>query len=156
MAGVREQKYLAFMLGDQEFASNIAVVREIRGLEKVAAIPDSPPHLIGMMDLRGKVIPVVDLRRRFHLPPVEAGSQGQVIIVVEMDAQVVGLLVDRVTEVLSLADSAWEPPPPLYQGPAQRFLSGVANLKGRLIVLLDLTRVLSREEVQDMTDLMAS
>lgn len=147
MAGV-DNKYLAFVLGDQEFAADIACVREIRSLDHVARIPDSPAYLLGIMDLRGRVVPVVDLRRRFHLGEGLASGHGDVVVVADLGTQVVGLVVDRVQEVLSLSASAWEPPPPLFRGPARQFLSGVADLNGRLIVLLDLARVLSSEEVQ--------
>lgn len=153
MAG--EHKYLAFTLADQEFASDIAAVREIRALERVAPLPDSPAFLLGVMDLRGKVVPVVDLRRRFKLPARPEGV-APIVVIVDVAAQVVGMTVDRVTEVLSLPPSAWSPPPPLFQGPARAFVSGVADLDGRLIVLLDLARVLSAEEAAAIGELAAS
>lgn len=152
----KDRKYLAFNLADQEYATDISLVKEIRGLERVAALPESPHFLLGVMDLRGKVVPVVDLRRRFHLPTSQEGGGESIIVVVDMPGQTVGLTVDQVTEVLSLAPSAWEPPPPLFNGPARNFVSGVANLNGRLVILLDLSRVLNPQEVTEIGDLAAS
>lgn len=151
----KDRKYLAFTLAGQEYATDISVVKEIRGLERVAPLPESPAYLLGVMDLRGKVVPVVDLRRRFHLPAVQEEGE-TIIIIVDMPGQTVGLTVDQVTEVLSLSPSAWEPPPPLFNGPARNFVSGVANLSSRLIILLDLSRVLNPEEVAEIGDLAAS
>ncbi len=155
MTGEQEHKYLAFTLADQEFASDIAAVREIRAPERVAPLPESPDYLLGVMDLRGQVVPVVDLRRRFRMPPRPAEA-APVVVIVEVAGQVVGMMVDRVTEVLSLPSSAWTPPPPLVQGPARAFVAGVADLEGRLIVLLDLSRVLSAAEAAEIAELAAS
>lgn len=152
----KDQKYLAFTLADQEYATDIAFVKEIRGLERVAALPDSPDFLLGVMDLRGRVVPIVDLRRRFHMPASQEGGGDSVIVVVDMPGQTVGLTVDQVTEVLSLGRSAWEPPPPLFNGPARNFVSGVANLNGRLVILLDLSRVLNEQEVAEIGGFAAS
>ncbi len=150
MTGEREEKYLVFSLGGQDFAADITVIKEIRAGDRVAAIPESPDYLLGLMDLRGKVIPLVDLRRRLRVTPTQDGG---VVIVVELPGQLVGLVVDRVVEVLSLPPAAWEAAPALISGPARRFVAGVADLQGRLIVLLDLARVLTGEEVAALEDL---
>lgn len=152
----KDRKYLAFTLAGQEYATDITLVKEIRGLERVAPLPESPDYLLGVMDLRGRVAPVVDLRRRFHLPTSQESDGDTIIVVVDLPGQTVGLTVDQVTEVLSLAPSAWEPPPPLFNGPARNFVSGVANLNSRLVILLDLSRVLNPEEVAEIGELAAS
>lgn len=150
MAGEREEKYLVFTLGGQDFAADIAVVKEIRAVDRVAPIPESPDYLLGVMDLRGRVIPLVDLRRRLRMAGAGAGG---IVVVVELPGQLVGLVVDHVVEVLSLPAAAWEEAPSLVTGPARRFVAGVADLQGRLIVLLDLERVLTGDEAAALEDL---
>jgi len=137
-------KHLVFSVGDREFAVSIENTWEIRQADNVVPLPESPPWLRGVMDLRGKVIPVVDLASRFGFPP-EASSG--VILVAESGGEKVGFLVRRVLEVLDLPPEMVEPPPAVYQGEGRRFVRGVVNLKGRILILISLSQVLEEAEV---------
>lgn len=124
----------------------ISLVKEIRALDRVAPLPDSPEHVRGVMDLRGRVIPLIDLRSRFHLVPPGGQADG-IVIVVDMADLTAGFVVDKVVEVTSLPPSSWEPPSPLVSAPARNLVSGVADISGRIIILLDLPRLLSAEKL---------
>jgi purine-binding chemotaxis protein CheW len=123
----------------------IARVHEIIRLQTVTRVPRAPAFVDGVINLRGKVIPVVDMRRRFGLPSAEH-TRASRIVVVEIGDQVVGIVVDGVSEVLRVSSATVEPPSPVVAGRDSEFLHGIAKLPERLVMLLDLDRVLAREE----------
>lgn len=131
-------------MGDREFAVSVESAWEIRQAENIVPLPESPPWLRGVMDLRGKVIPVVDLAFRFGFP--SEGDSG-VVLVAESGGEKVGFLVRRVLEVLDLSPEMVEPPPAIYRGEGRRFVQGVVNLGGRILVLISLSQVLEEAEV---------
>jgi purine-binding chemotaxis protein CheW len=108
-------------------------------------VPRAPAFVEGVINLRGRVIPVIDLRRRFNLPAA-AHTRASRIVVVEIGDQVVGLVVDGVSEVLRVDTALVEPPSPVVAGIDSEYLQGIARLPERLVILLDLDRVLAREE----------
>lgn len=139
-----EDKFLVFSLAGQEYAVGISLIKEIRAMDRIASLPDSPDHVCGVMDLRGRVIPLIDLRYRFHLVP--PGSQaGGIVIVVDLDGLTTGLVVDKVAEVTGLPPSCWEPPSPFVPASVRNLVAGVADISGRIIILLDLPRLLRNE-----------
>ncbi len=152
MAAEVDEKFLVFSLCGQEYAAEISIVREIRGLDSVATLPDSPDFVRGVMDLRGKVIPLLDLRRRFRMPMGQIKGEG-IVIVVDLDGLTAGLVVDRVVEVFSLPPSAWEEPSPLVSGPVRNVVQGMADLSGRIIILLDMNCILTPEEAEEFSEM---
>lgn len=140
-----EAQYLTFQLGSEAYGLEILRVQEIRGYSAVTPIPNTPLELRGVMNLRGTVIPVVDLRRCLGLAPIE-DERGTVIIVVALGHESVGLTVDAVSDVVSLAKTAIQPPPDLFASIDGGFITGIAKLDTRLIVLLDLERALGRAQ----------
>src|SRR5438067_10891301 len=143
--GGDERQLVVFQLGAELYGVEISRVHEIIRLQAVTRVPRTPPFVEGIINLRGKVIPVVDLRRRFGLPTAEH-TRASRIVVVEIGDQVVGLIVDAVSEVLRIAGATVEPPSPIVAGPESEYLHGIAKLPERLVMLLDLDRVLAREE----------
>ncbi len=137
---VSEGKYLVFSVGDAEYAAAITGVREIRLLEGVTSLPDCPPHVLGVMDLRGRVVPLLDLRLRLGRQP--AGER-PVVVIVDVGGQAVGLVVDRVVEVRSFAGSVWQEVPTAVPSHVRAFVRGVADLAGRILLWLDLDRLLA-------------
>jgi purine-binding chemotaxis protein CheW len=123
----------------------IARVHEIIRLQAVTRVPHAPAFVEGVINLRGKVIPVVDLRRRFGLPLAEH-TRASRIVVVEIGDQVVGIVVDGVSEVLRVNHATIEPPSPVVAGVDSDYLHGIAKLPDRLVILLNLDRVLARDE----------
>lgn len=143
---------VAFFLQGEEFAVNIHSVREVLKLTQITPLPQSLDFIEGVINLRGEVIPVVDLRKRFRLPNAEKSDQSRIIIV-EIDENQIGLIVDSVTEVLHLNSSAVVPPPSRLAGTRTEFISGVGKIGERLIIILELDKILSTEEQVELDQL---
>src|SRR4030088_2992931 len=144
-AGTDELQLVVFQLGAELYGVEIARVHEIIRLQTVTRVPHAPAFVEGVINLRGKVIPVVDLRRRFGLPWVDPPGASR-IVVVEIGDQVVGIVVDGVSEVLRVNNATIEPPSPVVAGGDSDYLHGIAKLPDRLVILLNLDRVLARDE----------
>lgn len=136
---------VVFQLGHELYGADIAVVREVSPLQRVTRVPRTPRYMEGVTNLRGRVIPVVDLRRRLNLP-VSAPTKSTRIAVAELEGGQVGMVVDAVLEVLRVPAANIEPPSQLLSKVELDYVQGVANMDGRLIILLDLARVLQRDE----------
>ena len=142
-----ERQLVVFELAAELYGVEIARVHEIIRLPAVTRVPRAPAFVEGIINLRGKVIPVVDLRRRFGLPMADH-TRASRIVVVELGDQVVGIIVDGVSEVLRVNTSIVEPPSPVVTGIDSEYLQGIAKLPDRLVILLDLDRVFAVEERQ--------
>jgi purine-binding chemotaxis protein CheW len=138
-------QYLTFALGEEEYGVEILKVQEIRGYAPITPIPNTPPHVTGVMNLRGTIIPVVDLRRTLAMPAT-AYTPFTVIIVVTVKTRVMGLIVDAVSDVLDIARAAIQPTPDFGTQVDARFIHGMARAGDKLVVLLDIDRVLGGEE----------
>ncbi len=137
---------VSFKLGDEEFGVDILQVQEIIRMQNITRVPNAPHFVEGVINLRGKVIPIIDLRKRFDLGHHEADKNTR-IVVVKIDDIVVGLIVDEVSEVLRIPADTVEPPPPIIAGIESDYIKGVGKLdEGRLLILLDLNKILSKEE----------
>ena len=140
-----ERQLVVFQLDDEFYGVDIARVHEIIRLQSVTRVPRTPAFVEGVINLRGKIIPVVDLRKRFGLPSGDK-TRASRIVVVEIDDQVVGIIVDGVSEVLRVSEATIEPPSPVVAGVDSEFIHGIAKLPERLVILLDLNRAMAREE----------
>ncbi|PZO65485.1 MAG: chemotaxis protein CheW [Paracoccus denitrificans] len=136
-----ETELLAFRLSAQEFCIDIMSVREIRGWSQVTPLPFAPSHVKGMINLRGTVLPVIDLSARLGMPPIP-GNDRNVIIVVTRDEQLTGLLVEAVSDILSVAVTDLRPTPEVHDGGHTKFVRAIALVDDRLIRLLDVDEVL--------------
>jgi len=140
----RAGKYLTFQLAKEEFAVQVMHVREIMGVQEITAVPQMPMHVKGVLNLRGKVIPVIDLRLKFGLPEMEY-TQRTCIIVVQVEGQAgrvsTGIIVDGVSEVLTLQSADIEDTPDFGMGAATPYLLGLAKIKGKVKILLDINKV---------------
>lgn len=149
----RSGKYLTFRLAREEFAIQVLRVREIMGMQDITAVPQTPHFMKGVINLRGKIVPVVDLRLKFGFPEVEA-SPATCIIVVQLrsgkDTLLMGLLVDAVSEVLNFASADIEDTPDFGRGVSIPYLLGIAKVKGAVKILLNIDEVLSSSEVQNL------
>ena len=150
----RDQEILqlvTFHVAREEFAVDILDVREINRMMEITRVPQAPEFVEGVINLRGQVIPVVDLRKRFGLEAEERDKNTR-IVVVELGSKVVGFLVDSVSEVLRVSTSLVEPPPALASGIEADYIRGVVKLEDRLLVLLDLHRLLNRGEARELQE----
>ena len=136
---------VGFKLGGEEFVLDILKVQEIIRLVEITPVPNAPLFVEGVINLRGKVIPVISLRKRFGFNEKEKDSQTR-IIVLEIENKLVGFVVDLVTEVLRLPSSMVEPPPPLISRIGSEYLKGVGKLEDRLLIILDADKILNFEE----------
>jgi purine-binding chemotaxis protein CheW len=146
----RAGKYLTFHLGQEEFAIQVLKVREIKGVQEITAIPHTPVFVKGVINLRGKVIPVVDLRLKFGLPEQEYTPRTCIIVVQvqgETGPMLMGIVVDGVAEVLNLAASDIEDTPDFGDGTVTPYLLGMAKVKGKVKILLNLDEILTSQEV---------
>jgi purine-binding chemotaxis protein CheW len=147
-----EDQVVVFRLGNEVYGVDIAVVREIIRMQPVTKVPGAPAFVEGVINLRGKVIPVIDLRKRFGLSASGYTKESR-ISVVEIDQHDIGLIVDAVAEVLRIPTSAVEPPSGIITSVDSSYLRGIAKLDERLIILLDLDHILDREEAGAVHDL---
>ncbi len=143
-----ESHLVTFKVDDEEYGVPIMQVQEIIRLGNITRIPGSPHFVEGVMDLRDKVLPVVDLRKRFRLEQrAQNGNDNGRIVVVNLGDMTIGLVVDEISEVLRLPNNAVEPPPRIVAGIDSRFLKGIGRLERRLLILLDLDRIFSEDEL---------
>jgi purine-binding chemotaxis protein CheW len=153
----RGGKYLVFELGTEEFGIRVLQVREITGVQEITALPQTPAHVKGVINLRGKVIPVVDLRLKFGLPEQEY-TERTCIIVVQVNRRnrpvSMGIVVDGVVEVITLAATDIEDTPDFGGGAATPYLLGMAKVKGKVKILLEIDQVLIGQDMSGLDALM--
>jgi purine-binding chemotaxis protein CheW len=145
----KDDKYLTFTLDNEDYGIGLLKVREIIGIMTITPLPHTPPYVKGVINLRGRIIPVVDLRRKFGLEP--AGyTRRTCIIVVEVKslsgALQIGVVVDFVSEVLPIQGADIDPPPSFGSSVDTRFIQGIGKAKGGVKILLDIDRVLAGDE----------
>jgi purine-binding chemotaxis protein CheW len=142
-----KDKYLAFRIGEQDYMIEVGHVLEIIGMQKITEVPDMPDFVQGVIDLRGKVIPAVDVRVRFNLEQRDYDDR-TCIIVVALEEVAVGLIVDSVAEVLVIPDDCIDPPPTVNRGPGSRFIMGMGKTESRVKILIDIGQLLGDEAEQ--------
>jgi purine-binding chemotaxis protein CheW len=133
---------VSFNIGEEEFGVDILQVQEINRMLDVTRVPNAPEYVDGVINLRGKVIPIIDLRRRLGMERKEHDKNTR-IVVVEVNDKVVGFVVDAVREVLRIPRSVTEPPPSIVGGVHEEYITAVGKLDDRLLILLDLEKVLA-------------
>lgn len=145
-ASGEELQLVSFNIGSEEFGVDILKVQEINRMVEITKVPQAPHYVEGVINLRGKVIPIIDLRKRFNLE-VKQYDKSTRIVVVNINGHVMGMIVDAVSEVLRLQSSTIEPPPEIVTGVNAEYIKGVAKLEDRLLIFLDLSRVVDAVEM---------
>jgi len=155
-----ERQLVVFELAKEHYGVDIAAVESIIKMQPITAVPQAPAFVEGITNLRGSVLPVMDLRKRFGLSSREQKSESahddKRIVVVSMDGMKIGMIVDAVSEVLRVQEDAIEPPPPMVTTINSAFITGIAKVGERLIILLDLARILTVSEKDEMVNLEAA
>ncbi|RNC72263.1 MAG: purine-binding chemotaxis protein CheW [Desulfuromonadales bacterium] len=145
---------VSFKLDQEEYGVNVLKVREIIRMPSITRVPNTPNYIEGVINLRGKVIPIISMRMRFGLPDGETTSQTR-IMVMDMEGELMGFVVDAVSEVIRISESEIQPPPAVVNSAVeQECLSGVINQTERLLFFLDLEKLISREERQMFSGVM--
>ena len=146
----QKDKYLTFHIGTEDYGISIAYVTEIIGIQSITEIPEMPDFIKGVINLRGKVIPVMDVRIRFKMPPREYDER-TCIIVVEIDGTSVGMVVDTVNEVADIPEDQVEPPPKSKRKGGS-FIQGLGKIDKEVKILLDINKILYDEELESITE----
>ncbi|OGW20220.1 MAG: chemotaxis protein CheW [Nitrospirae bacterium GWB2_47_37] len=144
-AGYVVLQLVTFTLGSEEYAVDILKVQEINRMKEITRVPNSPAYVEGVINLRGKVIPVVNIRKKFGLPEKATDEQSRIMII-DIQGITMGLVVDSVSEVLRVPSDIVEPAPPMTSTITTEFIRGIAKLEDRLIILLDMDRLLGKAE----------
>lgn len=149
-----ERQLVIFELAGEQFGIDIATVEGIIKMQEITKVPQANEFVEGITNLRGAVLPVINLEKRFGIPPHESTRETR-IVVVNLDNLKIGMIVDSVSEVLTIDDSIIEPAPSIVTTINSGFITGIARIDSRLVILLDLKKVLSREEKELATALIA-
>ncbi|MCD6115373.1 purine-binding chemotaxis protein CheW [bacterium] len=142
---------VGFKIGDEEFGIEIQKVREINRTTEITRVPRTPEYVLGVINLRGNVIPVINMRTKFGFNNKNAGKDSR-IIVLELKDNVIGILVDSVTEVIRLPSGTVEPPPNLSTNVETAYINGVGKLEDRLLILLDIDKVFTSEQMDKFAE----
>jgi purine-binding chemotaxis protein CheW len=148
----KELQVVGFRIGRETFGLPIALVREIVRVPEITSVPNAPEYIEGVINLRGRIIPVVDMRKRFR-EEVTLPSKKNRIVVVELENRLIGLLVNSASEVLRIPPSDVQAPQDVFQEGELNYITGVGKLKGRLVILLDLNRILQRGELRRLDEI---
>src|SRR5579863_5477763 len=147
----KQLQIVGMRIGKETLGLPISLVREIVRVPEITPVPNAPEHIEGVINLRGKIIAVVDVSKRFGEKAIERNSKSR-IVVVEMEERLVGLLVNSASEVLRLAPSDIEAPQNVFPNEEMQYVTGVGKLKDRLIILLDLNQILQHSELRRLSD----
>jgi purine-binding chemotaxis protein CheW len=147
----QEGKYLTFAIGPEEYGIEIKHVTGIEGIQKITDLPDMPLFIKGVINLRGRVIPVMDIRLRFGMEERDYDDR-TCIIVVHLKGSTVALIVDSVSEVIDIGDENIEPPPQIQQRAGSRFLKGLGKIDDSVKILLDVQNILLDEEIEQIAE----
>ncbi|MBI5183036.1 MAG: purine-binding chemotaxis protein CheW [Nitrospinae bacterium] len=136
-----KNKYLSFILSDEEYALNVEDIKEIINIQEITEVPMVPEYIKGIISLRGVIITIFDLRKRLGFQERGYGRDAHIIVLSVNNGQI-GIIVDSVTEVLLISERDIEPPPPVIDGIEVGYIKGIGRIKGRIVILLNLNKVL--------------
>lgn len=145
----QKNKYITFSLGEENYAVAIKKVAEIIGIQKISKLPDMPAYVKGAINLRGAIIPIVDLRIKFKMPEIEYNSR-TCIIVVKLNDSEFGLIVDEVSEVLDIPPEAVDDPTKGSTAMKSKYISGVGKVRDEIVIILDIDKALSEDEREEI------
>ena len=154
----KELQIVGLRIGRETFGLPISIVREIVRVPEITAVPNAPDHIEGVINLRGRIIPIIDLRKRFGEKNPEPNKKNRVVVV-ELEKRAIGLIVNSASEVLRIPPSDIEPPHNIFQEGELNFIAGVGKLKGRLVMMLDLNRIVQSGElrrIEEVTGLISA
>ena len=150
----KELHIVGFRVGRETFGVPIRLVHEIVRVPDITAVPDAPDYVEGVINLRGKIVSVVDLRKRFGEKEITSHKKNR-ILVTEVEGKMVGLIVDAASEVLKIPEGEVELPPGVFEEGDLHYVTGVGKLGGRLVILIDLSKILQRGELRRLGEIAA-
>jgi purine-binding chemotaxis protein CheW len=144
------EQYIIFNLGDEEYAIPITIVEEIVKITNLIRVPQSKSYFAGIMDIRGKVVRMIDLTKRLNIRNVAQKENAERAIVINIAGKSVGVIVDKVSHVIHFPASQVDPPPPSVKGISSRYITGVGKKDNRFIILIDIEKILTVEEITEL------
>ncbi|TKV07886.1 chemotaxis protein CheW [Citrobacter sp. wls619] len=153
LANAISEEYLIFRLGNEEYGIDILKVQEIRGCDNMTRIPNSPDFITGVTNLRGVIVPIIDLRVRFDMPNNQH-DENTAVIILNLNNRVAGIVVDGVVDVLSMNVEQIKPTPDVASVLSSRYLLGLGVMDERMIILVNIEKLLSREEMEQVDSVM--
>jgi purine-binding chemotaxis protein CheW len=147
----KDCQLVGFRIGEETYGVQIGSVREIVRVPEITSVPNAPELIEGVINLRGRIIPVMDLRKRFGSSSIQADKKNR-ILVVELENRLLGLIVSSASEVLKIPPSEIEPPGAVFAEGESSYVTGVGKLKGRLVILLDIARLLRQPEYKKLEE----
>lgn len=148
-------QYLTFIMANEEYGVDILCVQEIRGWESATPLPNAPPHIKGVINLRGTIVPLVDLRQCFGMTAIEYTAVTVVIVLkvdTEKGSRIMGIVVDAVSDVYSLTDTEMKQAPDLGDAVNTDYIRGLVNVDGKMVILLEIDRLLNMEDLPDLSE----
>ncbi|OHD70513.1 MAG: hypothetical protein A2W19_08900 [Spirochaetes bacterium RBG_16_49_21] len=146
-----ERQYVTFMIDNENYALPVLKVQEIIGMTDIVYVPNSPDFIKGVINLRGSVVPVVDMRKRFHMGE-RVFDMFTVIIIVEINEMPVGMIVDSVSDVINIPQVNIQVPPQFSARIKTDFINGIAQVNEKLVIILDIEKVFTIEEIKELDD----
>ncbi|HXN23296.1 MAG TPA: chemotaxis protein CheW [Candidatus Dormibacteraeota bacterium] len=150
----KDLQVVGFRIGDETFGVRISTVREIVRVPEITVVPNAPDYIEGVINLRGKIIPVMDLRKRFGAKDLEPNKKNRVLVV-EVENKVIGLIVNSASEVLKIPPSEVVAPSSMFQEGEMSYVTGVGKLNGRLVILLDTAKIMQGGELRRLEQMTA-
>lgn len=144
-----KDRFLTFHLGDEVYGIDILHVIEIIGMLNITKVPDMPEFVRGVINLRGQVIPVMDIRTRFNMPPLEYNDR-TCVIVIRVDSELIGLVVDTVEEVVTISENSISPPPNIGKKTSHKYINGMGRYGEDIKILLDVNKLLFEKEIEEL------
>jgi purine-binding chemotaxis protein CheW len=148
----KDIQVVGFRVGKEHFGVPIELVHEIVRIMEITSVPDAPDFIEGVINLRGKIIPVIDLRKRFGETKITSGKKNRILVAEIMD-KIVGLVVDAASEVVKIPPADIEPPPNVFGESEVNYVTGVGKLANKLIILVDLGKIMQRGDLRRITEL---
>lgn len=148
---MNSMQIVCFKIGDEEYGIEILKVQEIYKLPQITRLPKAAPHVLGVIDFRGKVMPIIDLKKKFGIEDGDSYDNGRAIVV-DIKGKRVGLAIDSVSHVIKVDSGDIEPPPPIVKGISGRYIIGIAKVDNGFIIILDINQIFSSEELNIKTD----
>jgi len=148
-----EKQYVIFKLGDEKYGVDIMKVKEISEFKTSTKVPNAPYFIDGIINLRGEIIPIVNLKKRFNINNNDSVNSDTRIIVININSRNIGFVVDEASEVLRINDNDIEPAPEIITGVDRQYINGVGKLENTIVILLDLEKILTDEEKEKLEEM---
>lgn len=148
-----EKQYVIFKLGDEKYGVDIMKVKEISEFKTSTKVPNAPYFIDGIINLRGEIIPIVNLKKRFNIKNNDSVNSDTRIIVININSRNIGFVVDEASEVLRINDDDIEPAPEIITGVDRQYINGVGKLENTIVILLDLEKILTDEEKEKLEEM---